>query len=82
MTQAEVTMPRKKPPITINRGRDTIRRLTAQRTETRDARLYAEQWYLALRTWDVHYPEVPPKISYAAFRDQRSEEHTSELQSH
>ncbi|GGS06803.1 hypothetical protein GCM10008960_36510 [Deinococcus sedimenti] len=63
-------MPRKKPPITINRGRDTIRRLTAQRTETRDARQYAEQWYQTLRTWDVHFPDVLPKISYAAFRDQ------------
>ncbi|GGN44197.1 hypothetical protein GCM10010842_32440 [Deinococcus daejeonensis] len=66
----EVPMPRKKPPITINRGRDTIRRLTAQRTETRDARQYAEQWYQTLRTWDVHFPDVLPKISYAAFRDQ------------
>lgn len=70
MTLPEVKMPRKKPTITINRGRDTIRRLTAQRTETRDARQYAEQWYQTLRTWDVHFPDVLPKMSYAAFRDQ------------
>lgn len=66
----EVPMPRTNPQITVNRGRDTIRRLTAQRTETRDARQYAEQWYQTLRTWTVHYPDVLPKISYAAFRDQ------------
>lgn len=70
MTLPEVKMPRKKPTITINRGRDTIRRLTAQRTETRDARQYAEQWYQTFRTWDVHFPDVLPKMSYAAFRDQ------------
>ncbi|GGR65708.1 hypothetical protein GCM10008959_30040 [Deinococcus seoulensis] len=59
-----------KPPITINRGREQIRRLTALRTERRDARQYAQQWYAALHTWDVHHPDVLPNISYAPFRDQ------------
>lgn len=70
LTRHEVMMPstlRKKRPISINRGQEQIRRLTAQRTEHREARLYAEQWYRVLRAWEVRYPDVLPKMSYAAF---------------
>ncbi|MBZ9752742.1 hypothetical protein K7W42_18025 [Deinococcus sp. HMF7604] len=70
---AEVPMsqqPRTKRPISVNRGQAQVRRLTALRTEHREARLYAQQWYAALRVWAVHYPTVLPKISYAAFREQ------------
>lgn len=58
-----------KRPISVNRGREQIRRLTAQRTEHRDARLYAEAWYRALHHWDVRHPTTGTvSISYAAFR--------------
>lgn len=68
----EVTMhstPRKKRPISINRGQEQIRRLAAQRTGHRETRLYAEECYRALRKWEVRYPTVLPRISYAAFRE-------------
>lgn len=66
----EVTMPRAaKRPISVNRGREQIRRLTAQRTEYRDARLHAEAWYQALHTWNVRFATTGTvSISYAAFR--------------
>lgn len=72
LTRHEVTMPstpRKKRPISINRGQEQIRRLTAQRTEHREARLYAQEWYRVLRAWEVRYPDVLPKMNYAAFRE-------------
>lgn len=47
-----------KRPIGVSRGRQQIEKLTAQRTERRDARLYAEEWYQAIRSWEVSSYEV------------------------
>ncbi|THF70483.1 hypothetical protein E7T06_07190 [Deinococcus sp. Arct2-2] len=58
-----------KRPIGVSRGRQQIEKLTAQRTERRDTRLYAEQWYNALYIWDVRVVKILSSFHYEPHSD-------------
>jgi len=63
--EANLKQPRTaKRPIGVSRGRQQIEKLTAQRTERRDTRLYAEGWYNALYMWDVREEKVLSSFHY------------------
>jgi hypothetical protein len=46
------------------RTRETVQQLTAPREQNRAARLYAQQWYVALRAWDVREVKIPYSFHY------------------
>ncbi|ULH15997.1 hypothetical protein MF271_05020 [Deinococcus sp. KNUC1210] len=48
----------------VGKGRQSTLQLTSTRTEQRDARQYAEQWYSALLYWDVREVKIPYSFHY------------------
>ncbi|GGR00199.1 hypothetical protein [Deinococcus ruber] len=58
-------MPKERPNRSyVPKGRQSIEQLTSSRTEQREARDYAEQWYSALLYWTVREVKIPYSFHY------------------
>lgn len=54
----------------VSRGRQSTQALTLPREQAREARQYAQRWYVALSDWQVERALVRiPAVSYAGFAD-------------